>query len=238
MIMRRIHAKYLSKSPFLMLYFVFKGVYPYSKSILIASSLKMLFKTVVLTKLLYAAPIWLNDNLDTFKDFYARVLLKISGSTHHPPRDLTSVALGIPPLEISYKMVTIKFIIKALTSDPFMQGLILQLEEAKAHRYQHHIDEIRKFLTWTRGSNELNRSKIDLLTSVHNGVVSYSKDEITRFMDFTWNKHLLLNPRINPGEILNNIDERSKKLFPRYSSRSTDTKVMSLLHGHDITFTV
>ena len=202
-----------------------------------ASSLKMLFKTVVLTKLLYAAPIWLNDNLDTFKDFYARVLLKISGSTHHPPRDLTSVALGIPPLEISYKMVTIKFIIKALTSDPFMQGLILQLEEAKAHRYQHHIDEIRKFLTWTRGSNELNRSKIDLLTSVHNGVVSYSKDEITRFMDFTWNKHLLLNPRINPGEILNNIDERSKKLFPRYSSRSTDTKVMSLLHGHDITFT-
>ena len=198
----------------------------------------MLFKTVVLTKLLYAAPIWLKDNLDTFKDFYARVLLKISGSTHHPPKDLTSVALGIPPLEISYKMVTIKFIIKALTSDPFMQGLVLQLEEAKAHRYQHHIDEIRKFLTWTTGSNELNRNKIDLLSSVQNGVVSYSKEEIACFMDFTWNKHLLLNPR-NPSECqtLNNIDERSKKFFPRYSSRSTDTKVMSLLHGHDITFT-
>ena len=121
-----------------------------------------------------------------------------------------------------------------------MQGLILQLEEAKAHRYQHHIDEIRKFLMWiTTGSNKLNRSRIDLLTSVHKGVVSYSKEEITRFMDFTWNKHLLLNPRINPseGQILDNIDERSKKLFPRYSSRSTDTKVMSLLHGHDITFT-
>ena len=41
-----------------------------------------------------------------------------------------------------------------------MQGLILQLEEAKAHRYQHHIDEIRKFLTWTTGSNELNISRI------------------------------------------------------------------------------
>jgi len=91
------------------------------------------------------------------------------------------------------------------------------------------------------GSNELNRSRVDLLISVHNGVVSYSKEEITRFTDFTWNKLLLLilNPRINPseGQILDNIDERSKKFFPRYSSRSTDTKVMSLLHGHDITFT-
>ena len=74
---------------------------------------------------LYAAPIWLKDNLNIFKDFYARVLLKISGATHHPPKELTSVALNIPPLEISYQMVTTKFIIKALTSDHHMQGLIL-----------------------------------------------------------------------------------------------------------------
>ena len=164
---------------------------------------------------------------------------QVSKIQYHPPKDLTSVALGIPPLEISYKMFTLKFMIKALTSDPFMQGLILKLEEAKAHRYQHHIDEIHEFLTWTTGSNELNRSRIDLLTSVQNSVVSYSKEEINRFMDFTWNKHLLLNPRINPieGQILDNINERGKMFFPHYSSRSTDTKVMSLLHSHDITFT-
>ena len=67
---------------------------------------------------------------------------------------------------------------------------------------------------WT-GSNELNRSRVDLLTSVHNGVVSYSKAEITRFTDFTWNKHLLLNPKINPseGQILDNMNERKKISF-------------------------
>ena len=66
-----------------------KKVYPLSRTN--ASSLRMLFKSVVLTKLLYAAPIWLKENLDTFKDFYSRVLLKISGATHHPPKEITSV---------------------------------------------------------------------------------------------------------------------------------------------------
>ena len=204
-----------------------------------ASSLRMLFKSVVLTKLLYAAPIWLKENLDTYKDFYSRVLLKISGATHHPPKDITSVALNIPPLEISYQMVTIKFIIKALTSDYNMQGIILQLEEAKAHRYHQHIDLIRQFLSWKSGGNRLTRSRINLMESVQEDTVSYSKDEISRFLDYAWSQHLRLSlksPSASQVMMLLNTDEKSKRFFPRYSSRITDTKVMSLLHGHDLCF--
>ena len=203
------------------------------------SSLSMLFKTVVLTKLLYAAPIWLKHNLPIYKDFYARVLLKISGATHHPPKELTSVALNIPPLEISYQMITTKFIIKALTSDHHMQGLVLQLEEAKAHRYYEHIDLIRKFLSWKTGESRLNRSRIDLLEGVQKSIISYSREEISQFLEYTWNEHLQMSRAstdLPPDTKLLGIENRSKKLFPRHSRRSTDTKVMSLLHGHDLCF--
>ena len=200
-----------------------------------ASSLRMLFKAIVLTKLLYAAPIWLGQNLDTFRDFYARVLLKISGATHHPPKNITSAALNIPPLEISYQIMTIKFIIKALTADSYMQGLIIQLEEARAHRYYPHIDLTRRFVSWKiNNPNMLHRSKLNLLECFQDSYLQYTKGEMTTFLDILWNDHLQRS--LQHDIQLLEINEKSKRLFPRHSSRSTDTKVMSLLHGHDLCF--
>ena len=120
-----------------------------------------------------------------------------------------------------------------------MQGLILQLEEAKAHRYHQHIDMMRQFLSWKTGKDRLNRSKINLLHSVQNTDISYSKDEISRFQEHAWNGLLRLSPKSLNGShdiTLLDIGDKSKRLFPRHSSRSTDTKVMSLLHGNDLCF--
>ena len=202
-----------------------------------ASSLRMLFKTIVLTKLLYAAPIWLRENLGVYKDFYARVILKISGATHHPPQKITSVALGIPPLELAYKMVTVKFIIKALTSDALMQGLILQLEDSRTHRFYHHIDMTRHFLSWKATSNKISRNRINLLTCIGDGVVNYSKEEMTGFLEHCWGLHNYFDGTISEEAFeFNKISCISKLLLPRHSHRITDTKVISLLHGHDNCF--
>ena len=44
------------------------------------SSLAIIFKTAVLTKLMYAAPVWLANNVNVFNNLWARVLLKVTGS--------------------------------------------------------------------------------------------------------------------------------------------------------------
>ena len=120
-----------------------------------------------------------------------------------------------------------------------MQGHVLQIEGARANRYHHHVDLTQQFLAWKSSKNSLQRSKIDLLESIQDSSVSYTKGEIASFQDFIWNKHLQLSVKDTscPQDvILSNIEEKSKQLFPRHSKRSTDTKVMSLLHGHDVCF--
>ena len=74
----------------------------------------ILFKAIVLSKLLYAAPVWLNSNLSIFNKFISKVLLKISGSTHHPPKDVTELAVGLTPLSVMNDITSIKFVLKAL----------------------------------------------------------------------------------------------------------------------------
>lgn len=75
------------------------------------SSMAILFKTVVLTKLLYAAPVWLNaQNQLKFKSFFARACLKISGCTHYTPQSISLLIMGLEPLEMLYNIVCTKFI--------------------------------------------------------------------------------------------------------------------------------
>jgi exonuclease III len=203
-----------------------------------ASSLTILFKSVVLTKLLYAAPIWLKGNIDTFKDFYSRVILKISGATHHPPRELTSIVLDIAPLQIEYEIIVIKFLLKSICSDDNMKALIYQLEESKAHRYQHQIKLLKSFITWKKqcdtrlekpATGKISLSEDMSLTPV----MQYTKEEIRLFKGQIWYNHT------NLEEDLSALTENptiSKRLLPRHSSRKTDTQVLSLIHGRDMAF--
>ena len=54
------------------------------KRVINTATLLLLFKTFILTKLLYAAPVWLYKRMDTFNDFFARSSLKILGSQFYP----------------------------------------------------------------------------------------------------------------------------------------------------------
>ena len=82
--------------------------------------------------------------------------------------------------------------------------------------------------------NMLHRSKLNLLECFQDSYLQYTKGEMTTFLDILWNDHLQRS--LQHDIQLLEINEKSKRLFPRHSSRSTDTKVMSLLHGHDLCF--
>jgi len=198
-----------------------------------ASSLTILFNAVVLTKLLYAAPVWMNKNMGKFKDLYSRAILKISGATHHPPREVVSIALNMAPLEIEYELVTIKFLLKAICSDDCMKGLIYQLEESRAHRFQHQVTSLKHYIRWkNQRENGISIDRKIMLLNVQDTTMRYNKQDIREFRSLLWSKQLDIMEE--PRNIGNSLT--TKTLFPRYSSRKIDTQVMSLLHGRDLKF--
>ena len=216
------------------------------------SSLVLLFKTVVLTKLLYAGPVWLSPKtLPQFKSFYAKACLKISGSTHYTPQGLTLLTMGLEPLEILYKVICTKFALKALSSDANMVGLMLQIEESRAHPYYQHINMVKDYLSLklnTQYNLGMRRHNSKSLCYVDKSHFMYQKSDIDMLKLELWNQYLIseadsktqkiMIPENNGSSsthLVQSINQH-KILFPRDSRRSTDTKVMSLLHGHDLTF--
>ena len=209
------------------------------------SSMAILFKTVVLTKLLYAAPVWLNaQNQLKFKSFFARACLKISGCTHYTPQSISLLTMGLEPLEMLYNIVCTKFILKALSSDDNLRGLIYQLEESRSHPFYQHIIMVKTYLSYKHGCILDRRNNLtSSLVSVDQSLLIYKKSDIDTWKIRLWNDFLVSKSNGKQGDtsapdntlLLESIIHH-KFLFPRTSKRSTDTKVMSLLHGHDLCF--
>ena len=195
------------------------------------SSLTALFKSVVLTKLLYASPVWLEDNLKMFNDFWSRVILKISGAHYQPRRIIAECALGIPPLELILESVILKFCLKCYR-DPTLYSLVLQLDEERNHGYHHHVSKLKSFLRWKEDSNR----KVNLL-SAYNSTIYYTKELIDDYLDFRWTNHIKLS--LPESDILDDIEagvlrinrDVCKKLFPRFSRRMDDSNILNILHG-------
>ena len=218
------------------------------------SSLVILFKTVVSAKLFYAAPVWLNTmNQQAFRSLYAKACLKISGATHYAPQDIIHVATGLEPLILQYKLICTKFILKALSSDDSMKALLYQLEESKQHPFHYHLQLAKTYLE-SRYSNVSfgSRRAYSSIAEVNPMLLRYSVYDIQDLKDNLWKEYLSDK---TSSTSKNNFDVNSissmlsryspdpwdkshvsKHLFPRSSRRSTDTKTMGVLHGHDLSF--
>ena len=150
------------------------------------SSLLILFKTVVLTKLLYASPIWLNDNLDIFKQFMAKAILKIIGAQFYPPKAVSEMLLGLPPLELMNNKVTIKFILKCLFQKDDVTSKIFQIEATPQHHYYKQTILVKEFLKTK--FNDIGPLHSMSLNDIDNNRFLYSKDEMTNYTCALWDK--------------------------------------------------
>lgn len=214
------------------------------------STLSVLFKTVVLTKLLYASPIWLDRNIDAFRDFMARARLRITGAQYHPSKALSEVILGIPPLELMHEQVIIKFVMKCLYQGDNVAGKILQVEATPSHPYHAHTRLTKEFLkSFHSRSDRLSQINFDMFEK---DKFLYSKEEVIKFICTKWDANL----RANMGSILKadpyNIEQLhsdedlsiyidtyqalKNPLFKRNEKRINNSNLMDFLHGHCLRF--
>ena len=203
------------------------------------ASLSLLFKTLVVTRLMYASPVWLNKQIDCFKDLWSRAMLKISGSEYHTERNITEIMLNIPPLDIQLDINTTKFLLKCMTSEDDMIATILQIEENSRHPYFTHIQNLRKYLLWKERS-EMNHARrksareIELIEYMQHENCHYSKENIKQYMNHRW--HQKVEHRF-PDYNLKKWDNLNfKELFPRHSTRAENTHVSEFIHGHSLRF--
>ena len=208
------------------------------------STLRILFKTAVLTKLLYASPIWLGNNLSTFDNLLTRAMLKISGAQFYPPNVVSQAILNLPPLVLQFEMIVVKFYLKSLTQDDHIKSLILQLEEVPEHPYYLHVIWTKNFLAWKKSIPRSSRA-ISLIDLPSDHFV-YTKALITSYQSKKWNTQIVShNFDYFTEELMSNqdaallIDTESLSLYPilfRSDTRLENTNLLDFLHGRCLRF--
>ena len=130
-----------------------------------------------------------------------------------------------------------------------MKSLIFQLEESPGHVFYHHIQFVKKFLYMKNNKLTFRRGSIcSNLSQVSQSLLLYTKEDIKHLKHTLWHEHLSLCADKKSKAVFKSCDtysplktfcfslSASKYLFPRTSRRETDTKIMTLLHGHDKNF--
>ena len=217
------------------------------------SSLILLFKTCVLTILLYASPIWLDGNLEVFRDFMSRATLKIIGAQFHPPKMLTYTILGLPPLELLHLRIVIKFVLKCLFQQDDTTARIFQIEESPGHPFYKHITEVKDFLKNKFDVLQQLRNRDLQLSSLNQDHFKYEKNEVLFYICKRWDSNICSNlPSIlikDPYSV-EDSEELQKRLAPyiktgntlrstlfkRCDRRYENTQVADFLHGRSLRF--
>ena len=219
-----------------------------------SATLTLLFKTVVLTKLFYAAPVWLDMRLETFKDFFARIMLKILGSQYYVPKQLGEVLIGLPPTDLLVKEITIKFILKSLMQEDNMGATILQIEETPGHIYYKHTILAKQFLLWKRRGDTTPGSTMraeSFMNMPYRNFV-YTKVEIKEYTCQQWDSMLKydmngitnedpfnIEPSHGKEELSSMVDTMqllSCPIIGRECTRLKSSNIMDFLHGRCVRF--
>ena len=123
----------------------------------------------------------------------ARCTLKIIGAQYYPPKDLTYVILGIPPLELQHQRIIIKFILKCIHTQDDTTARIYQIEQSPGHPFYHHILKTKEFLRQKFEDLASVRIRDLELSTLSTEQLIYQKNEVLSYICSTWDKEICLN---------------------------------------------
>ena len=208
-------------------------------------SLTLLLKTMVLTKLFYAAPIWLHKCLNLFKSFWNKVILKISGSVLNPQRELTELALHLPPLDVQLEALSVKFMCKVLTQSDNLSATLYQVDESRIPSFHVLTMTLKKYFLWKENKSHGTRM-IDLTQQHFKDLAYYTQADIISYKNKIWIDSIETNLQCravstnketkilgvirkikNSGLILG----KDNFLFGHNTSKSLDSRIMDYIHG-------
>ena len=146
--------------------------------------LVQLFRTIILSKLLYCGLIWLDSprNQEATDKFWYKALKNITGSVLNVSKELLEQITGIPPLSVIHKVNLIKFICKTISlddrEDP-TSNMLLNTGRNEPPITQH-LNEFNKYIDWVLkesiGSNS---------PSVH-----YTKQQMNKYTEELWDRKI------------------------------------------------
>ena len=111
------------------------------------ATLILLYKTVILPQIMYAAPIWRHKNISDLNKFQNNIIRSIFRHSLSPPIAASEVPLGIPRLDLYGDSLDIKFLIKVTLQSDLVSTAHVEAIRVKstAHNLQSSLNRYQIF---------------------------------------------------------------------------------------------
>jgi hypothetical protein len=159
-------------------------------------------KTLFFSSLFYGSIIWMkNSNMADLNSLWYRVSKAAVGAVFNVNSVILEVILGVPPLQVSARIVAIKHYLKVFsdTQDIHQIFVISQLKEGNS-TVQYYLRDMLKFLKWkseffnTAMNKEdlsiIARNDLYLLPHLSQDACKYTKSMVELFTEELWQENI------------------------------------------------
>lgn len=206
-------------------------------------------KATMFSCLFYASMVWMNSsNMTTINSLWYKVAKSAVGAVYNVKSSVLEVILGVPPLLVYNRMITIKHYLKVLSEQPGdfedMHIMFLRNElQSNNITIMYHLRDVYKFLVWKQQIRPEDFSASDMetledrnlqkFTSLSEEACIYSKVMIRNFTEHLWQESL-------NSQLQQDGETRIPKVsvepldIPFNTPRDDEVKLMSLFYKNNL----
>ena len=210
-----------------------------------------LIKTMIISKLAYAAHIYINkENLEKINKLWYKILKSITGAVYNIRQEIAELILGLPPLAVQIQMNEVKHFLKLNFNDDkedrFKEFLKKEYNsENKSPAVIHSkLKNVFDFLQWKTNNykSHFTETELCIVKRKHFGnfwelshkSCSYTKNMIDQYTEkVLWNR--ILKTQFQVEGYMDNPKPSVKMLpIPENSSRNEEILIMSFLYKNNL----
>ena len=205
-----------------------------------------LAKTVMFSCLFYGSLIWqTNSNTMEINKLWYKIAKSAVGAVFNVQNNILEAILGIPPLNVTNRVITVKHYLKAICNpdgDVHRSFINSEIDSGNSQILAHFRD-IQKFLKWKAevypdsfNSNDtqiIDCSDVSQLFSLSKKACHYTKGSIRMFTEFIW-QECITNQLIIEGWPHIPKVSTTPLPIPAYTTRDVEVLVMSMFYKNNL----
>ena len=206
-----------------------------------------LAKTFMFSTLFYGSLVWqTNANLMQLNRIWYKVAKSAIGAVFNVQQAIAEVVLGVPPLSVMGRIVSVKHYLKALCTSPDDIHRNFLLEEVKSGNSTiiSQMKDVRRFIEWKHGSHAGSIPSYDLpllndamsieeLFELSKKTCHYSKRLMIGFTEFLWQENLQHQLQLEGWSQIPKVSLAPLPL-PHGTTREMEVLVMSLFYKNNL----
>lgn len=201
-------------------------------------------KAIFFSSLFYGSIIWMNNtNMSDINSLWYKISKSAVGAVFNVSAPTLGIILGIPPLQITARVIALKHYLKVLGDEEDIHKRFVKVEMTTNTTVQLHVKEVLRYMKW-RVTNDpkrftqsekklLNSRDVEVLLQLTPKCFGYTKNTITKYTEYIWQDNALAQFQLEGYSSAPNVS-CSPLPIPMGTCRESEVLAMSFFYRNNL----